>query len=721
MCRKSIYLTLSIVVLVLSMGPLSSDARADLIGYWKLDETSGMIAADSAGGDNDGTLINDQLEWAEGRAGGALSLLGTEADTDAGVEFPTTGMSATAGTVAMWSYLADPQAPTSGRYFFGHTTQPQWSSRIQLYMQDADVSNPSTFLDVGLGGAHAHKTDIVELPLEEWVHVALTWDSGNYAVYVNGEDVDNGTYAGLTDIHPTANIGNDGSSGPYEAFVGKLDEVRLYDHALDAAEIQAAMKVAAFPQASGPSPKDGALHLTTWVSLEWRAGDFAISHDVYIGDNFDDVNDGAGDTFQGNQAETSVLVGFPGFALPDGFTPGTTYYWRVDEVNDADPNSPWKGDIWSFSLPPKTAYFPDPIDGAEFVDPNVTLAWTAGDGAKLHTFYIGDNFDDVSNAVGGTMSGITSFDPGPLESEKVYYWRVDEFDGVETYKGNVWAFTTPGTVGNSQPASGAVDVQMNTTLTWTAADTAASHELYFGTDSEAVNNATTASPEYAGARALGAESYDPGGLAWQSSYAWRVDEVYPTGTVKGLVWTFTTADFIAVDDFESYNDVDPPDPNSNRIFDKWLDGFGTTTNGALVGNDMPPYAETTVVHGGAQSMIYIYDNNLKTSEAILTLVYPKDWTEGGVTRLSLWFKGASANVADRMFVALNGTAVVYHDDLAATQIAGWNRWVIDLQAFAGQGMNLANVSTITIGFGTKNSPAAGGAGQMYFDDIRLYR
>jgi hypothetical protein len=500
------------VVLILCAEPLSSRARADLIGYWKFDEGSGTIAADSAGGDNDGTLIGDGLEWVEGRAGGALSILYTDADTDAGVEFPTTGMSATAGTVAMWSYLDDPQAPTSGRYFFGHTTQPQWTNRVQIYMQDADTSNPTTLLDIGLGGTHAHDVDIVELPLEEWVHVALTWDSGAYAVYVNGEEVAAGSYSGLTDIHPTANIGNDGSSGPYEAFVGKLDEVRLYDHALDAAEIYDVMTVEPFPQASGPSPKDGALHLDTWVNLEWRVGDFAVSHDVYLGDNFDDVNDGAAHTFLGNQTATTLLAGFPGFAVPDGFVPGTTYYWRVDEVNEADPNSPWKGNVWSFSLPPKTAYFPDPPDGAEFVDPNATLSWTAGDGAKLHTFYIGESFDEVNDATGGAMSGTTSFNPGPLESEKVYYWRVDEFDGIETYKGDVWAFTTPGAAGNSQPANGAVDVPMIATLSWTAADNATSHELYFGTDAEAVNNATTASPEYVGPKALGAESYDPGGL-----------------------------------------------------------------------------------------------------------------------------------------------------------------------------------------------------------------
>ncbi|MHC4074356.1 MAG: hypothetical protein ACYTGS_20405 [Planctomycetota bacterium] len=262
---------------------------------------------------------------------------------------------------------------------------------------------------------------------------------------------------------------------------------------------------------------------------------------------------------------------------------------------------------------------------------------------------------------------------------------------------------------------------MTATLSWTAADNAASHELYFGADADAVKNATTASPEYIGPRALGAESYDPGGLAWDSSYAWRVDEVYPDGTVKGLVWSFSTADFILVDDFEAYNDIDPPDEASNRIFDKWIDGFGTTDNGALIGNDLPPYAEQTVVHGGTQSMPYSYDNNLKTSEATMTLVYPRDWTEEGITKLSLWFRGASANAAERMFVALNGNAVVYHDDPAVTQTGSWTEWIIDLQGFADQGVDLTDVDTITIGFGTKNSPVAGGTGKMFFDDIRLIR
>jgi hypothetical protein len=336
----------------------------------------------------------------------------------------------------------------------------------------------------------------------------------------------------------------------------------------------------------------------------------------------------------------------------------------------------------------------------------------------LHTVYLGDSFEEVNNATTGAPSGVNTYEPGALEREKVYYWRVDEYDGADTHKGNVWAFTTPGAVGAPQPANGAVEVGHSEMLSWSPAESAVSHELYFGTDKDAVKNAAKASPEYIGPKALGSESHDPGKLAWDSMYYWRVDEVYLTVTVKGLVWSFETADFILVDDFESYNDIDPPDPNSNRIFDIWIDGFGTTTNGALVGNDLPPYAEQTIVHGRAQSMPYLYDNANKTSEATLTLVYPRDWTEEGATKLSLWFRGASGNAADRMFVAL-GNAVVYHDDPAATQITGWNLWVIDLAAF---GVDLTNVNTITIGFGTKGSPVAGGgSGQMYFDDIRLIR
>jgi len=99
-----------------------------------------------------------------------------------------------------------------------------------------------------------------------------------------------------------------------------------------------------------PNPEDGAIHLDTWASLSWKSGNKAASHDVYFGENFDDVEAGTEDTFQGNQGLGFFVVGFPGYPYPDGLVQGTTYYWRIDEVNDLHPDSPWVGDVWSFWL-----------------------------------------------------------------------------------------------------------------------------------------------------------------------------------------------------------------------------------------------------------------------------------------------------------------------------------------------------------------------------------
>jgi hypothetical protein len=204
---------------------------------------------------------------------------------------------------------------------------------------------------------------------------------------------------------------------------------------------------AAVFKAYGPIPKDGAIHTDTWVTLGWSPGDAAVSHDVYFGDNLDDVSGGTGDTFQGSQADTTFIVGTIGHAYPDGLVPGTTYYWRIDEVNDLHPDSPWKGDVWRFTVPVQTAYDPDPPDGATFVELDVLLSWTAGFGATLHHVYLGTDEDAVVNAAtaspeykGPQMA--TYFAPDTLDKATTYYWRVDEDDGVTTHKGDVWSFTT---------------------------------------------------------------------------------------------------------------------------------------------------------------------------------------------------------------------------------------------------------------------------------------
>jgi len=188
---------------------------------------------------------------------------------------------------------------------------------------------------------------------------------------------------------------------------------------------------------------------------------------------------------------------------------------------------------------------------------------------------------------------------------------------------------------------------------------------------------------------------------------------------KGLIWSFTTANFLIVDDFESYNDLDPDDPNSNRIFNVWLDGFDDPSNGSVVGYADIPFTEQKIVHGGSQSMPLAYDNAVGNSEATMTLTYPRDWAVNNIGILTIWFRGDPANAAELMYVALNGSAGVSNDNAAAAQISTWTQWDIDLQAFADQGVNLANVNTISLGFGDKSNPQAGGSGMVFFDDIRL--
>ncbi|MHC4725877.1 MAG: hypothetical protein ACYS17_01490, partial [Planctomycetota bacterium] len=230
--------------------------------------------------------------------------------------------------------------------------------------------------------------------------------------------------------------------------------------------------------------------------------------------------------------------------------------------------------------------------------------------------------------------------------------------------------------------------------------------------------------ELKGSGNLDAESFQPGQLEWNTTYYWRVDEANNANANSpwtGPLWSFTTANFLIVDDFESYNDLDPADPASNRIFFAWIDGFDNpAANGSIVGYANPPFAEQTIVHSGNQSMPLEYNNAVGKSEATLILTSNRDWTVKGVNTLTIWFRGSSNNDAEQMYVALNSSAVVINDNPDAARQARWIRWDIDLTRFVDQGVNLSNVNSITLGLGNRANPVAGGSGMIYYDDIRLY-
>ena len=267
------------------------------------------------------------------------------------------------------------------------------------------------------------------------------------------------------------------------------------------------------------------------------------------------------------------------------------------------------------------------------------------------------------------------------------------------------------------PANGSVDTGINSKFSWKAGKYAASHIVYFGTDPNALNQVAT--------KALGDESYVPSSpLEFNQTYHWRVDEVndvHPDSPWIGKIWNFTTGNFLVVEDFEDYNDFEP-----DTVWNTWADGYDDPTNGSSAGYPDPDffagehYLEDEIVHGGNWSMPLFYDNSsAMISEVTRTL--NADWAEHGFVTLSLWHYGDPNNAPEPMYVALNGNAVVTNDDANVALVAEWTQWDIPLQAFADQGVDLANVGTLSIGFGNKANPVIGGEGHVFFDDIRLYR
>ncbi len=212
-------------------------------------------------------------------------------------------------------------------------------------------------------------------------------------------------------------------------------------------------------------------------------------------------------------------------------------------------------------------------------------------------------------------------------------------------------------------------------------------------------------------------SYGPLSLDLETTYYWKINEVNEadtTTTWQGDIWNFSTQEFFVVDGFEDYNDY-PPD----EIWSTWVDGYGVSANGATVGYPAPDwnadehYVETTIVHGGDQSMPLFYSNTggAAYSEGERTFAVPQDWTKAGVQTLTLWFHGTAGNTG-QMYVKINGSKIPYNGAAGDITLAGWQPWNIDLTS---SGLSLQSVSSLAIGI-----EGNGAIGTLYFDDIGLY-
>jgi hypothetical protein len=266
---------------------------------------------------------------------------------------------------------------------------------------------------------------------------------------------------------------------------------------------------------------------------------------------------------------------------------------------------------------------------------------------------------------------------------------------------------------------------MPASLAWYPGSASVSHDVYFGTDANDVAEASPADPRGVLLSQNQEElTFDtPDVLEFDQEYYWRVDEVNeadPNSPWKGNIWSFSTANFIVVDDFEDYNDWEP-----YTVYITWEDGWNDPLNGATAGHPAPiffndeHYVETTIVHGGGQSMPIFYDNSAGMSE--VTRTFNEDWTRDDVITLTLFYYGDANNVVEPLYVALDDV-VVTHENPGAVLDNYWTQWDIALQEFADRGVDLTSVGTMSIGMGDRANPQpGGGTGFVFIDDIRLYR
>ena len=520
-------------------------------------------------------------------------------------------------------------------------------------------------------------------------------------------------------------------------------------------------------QSHDPQPVSEATDVLRDVILSWTAGQFAATHDVYLGTSFDDVNNAS----RANPLDVLVSQGQTASTYDAGRLEfGQSYYWRVDEVNAAPDNTIFEGPVWSFTVErlaypienitatashaEATAGPENTVNGSGLNDqdqhsidaPDMWLA-SPGEGEpvwiqyefdgvyKLHEMQVwnynvafelilGFGLKDVTveystDGAAWTTLGEVQFAQATATSTYTANTIVD-FAGAAAKSvrltvnsghglmgqfglSEVRFYSIPVLAREPQPAAGAEDVEPDVMLRWRAGREAATHDIYIGTDEDDV--VSGAAPADTATEA----SYDTGtlDLALDTTYYWRVDEVNEAeavGSWAGTVWSFSTKPYQVVEDFERYDDDD------NTIFDTWIDGWVNET-GSTVGYLEAPFAEQTIVFDGRQSMPLFYDNtSAGNSETERTFDTSQDWTRSGIATLVINFQGSEDNGGGQLYAKINGVEVVYDGDASAVTTAAWTAWTIDLAAV---GTNLSNVTKLAIGID------GGGTGTIYVDAIRL--
>ena len=291
--------------------------------------------------------------------------------------------------------------------------------------------------------------------------------------------------------------------------------------------------------ASNPNPEDGAINVSINTDLSWTNGNNTELIDLYFGN----VN-------------PPPLV-LENNAPIETYDPGTldyeeTYFWKVVCKNVAGSST---ADIWSFTTeieiipPPDPATNPNPENGAINVSINTDLSWTNGNNTELIDLYFGNV--DPPPLILENNAPIETYDPGTLDYEETYFWKVICKNVAGSSPADIWDFTTeieiippPDPATNPDPENGAIDVSIETDLSWTNGTNTNLIDLYFGNVNPPPlvleNNAPI-------------ETYDPGTLDYEETYYWKVVCKNDGGSSTADLWNFTTEIEI----------IPPPDPATN--------------------------------------------------------------------------------------------------------------------------------------------------------------
>jgi len=208
----------------------TSPCTLGLIGWWKLDETSGLTAADSSSFGNDGTLTNMAGdEWTTGQIGGALAFDGSDDVIECGNP-SSLQITGTEVSITAWFY-ADSLTFEDWPSLFGKSSNGEWDDGWGAFFYDGAARFYVNRWQDNLAYRAFTATG-------SWHHFAGTYDGSTVKIYIDGVKGTDDNYSGAIVDAGDFTIGEigDWASGRWH---GKIDDVRVYNRVLSADEIAA--------------------------------------------------------------------------------------------------------------------------------------------------------------------------------------------------------------------------------------------------------------------------------------------------------------------------------------------------------------------------------------------------------------------------------------------------------------------------------------------------